>query len=139
MPTSFVAGSRPRIVVTDHDAAFLGLLEQLLREEGYEPLVPPKLDDPYAFIKVVRPAAVVLDAPFRQETATLAVLDTLRLDPETATIPAVVCTTAPLELRGLEGRQADGRYVLDKPFDLEQLLTILAAARRAQPPPRSTR
>jgi CheY-like chemotaxis protein len=89
------AAPRPRVVVTNHDPGFLGLLEQLLGEEGYEALVPPKLDDPYPFVKARRPAAVVLDLPFRRETETLATLDTLRLDPATAALPVVVCTTTP--------------------------------------------
>src|SRR5690349_9575481 len=93
-----VSPTRPRVVVTDHDPDFLGLLQELLREEGYEALVPPKLDDPYGFIKQAGPAAVVLDVPFRQETATLGVLDTLRLDPATAGLPVVVCSTAPQDL-----------------------------------------
>ena len=52
--------------MTDHDPAFLGLLQALLQDEGYEALIPPKLEDPYPFIKAVRPAAVVLDVRFRQ-------------------------------------------------------------------------
>jgi DNA-binding response OmpR family regulator len=127
--------ARPRIVVTDHDDIFLELLKHLLKDEGYEVLIPPKLDDPYPFIKDVHPIAVVLDAPFRQETDVLAVLGKLRLDPETASIVAVVCTTAPRELQGLQNREAEGLYLLAKPFDLEQLLTVLATALRDHPSP----
>jgi DNA-binding response OmpR family regulator len=72
---SEAAASRPRSVVSNHDPDFLGLLQALLREEGYEAFVPPTPDDPYPFIKEARPAAVVLDVPFRPETATLGVLD----------------------------------------------------------------
>ena len=129
---------RPRLVVTNHDPDFLGLLEALLREEGYDALVPPKLDDPYPFIKTQRPAAVVLDVPFRQETETLTTLDTLRLDPATAATPVVVCTTSPGSLDGLAQREGEGLYVLAKPFDLERLLALLATALR-RPPPRGRR
>jgi DNA-binding response OmpR family regulator len=125
---------RPRVVVTNHDPDFLGLLGQLLREEGYEALVPPKLDDPYPFIKAQRPAAVVLDVPFRQETATLTTLDKLRLDPATTRIPVVVCTTAPGALDGLTRREGEGLYLLAKPFDLDRLLAVLATALRGPPP-----
>ena len=128
------AASRPRVVVTNHEPAFLGLLQQLLQEEGYEVLVPPKLQDPFPFIKAARPAAVVLDAPFRQETATLGVLDLLRLDPATAGLPVVVCSTAPRDLSGLDGREGEGLYLLAKPFDLDRLLAVLATALRVPPP-----
>ena len=121
---------RPRIVVTNHDPVFLELLRVLLRDEGYEALVPPKLEEPYPFIKEVCPAVVVLDVPFRRETEALATLDKLRLDPATAPLPVVVCTISSRELQGLEGREAEGLYVLSKPFDLEQLLIILATVLR---------
>jgi two-component system NtrC family response regulator len=125
---------RPRVVVTNHDPNFLGLLQELLQEEGYEALVPPKLEEPFPFIKAARPAAVVLDVPFRQETATLGVLDLLRLDPATAGLPVVVCSTAPRALSGLDGREGEGLYLLAKPFDLDRLLAVLATALRGPPP-----
>jgi DNA-binding response OmpR family regulator len=131
MTPSFDAVVRPRIVATNHDPVFLEILQTLLRDEGYEALVPPQLDDPYPFIKAMRPAAVVLDMPFRQETQTLATLDKLRLDRATTALPVVVCTTSPRELQGLEAREAEGLYLLAKPFDLEQLLTILATVLHA--------
>jgi len=128
------AAPRLRVVVSNHEPAFLGLLQELLQEEGYEVLVPPKLDDPYPFVKAVRPAAVVLDAPFRQETATLGVLDLLRLDPATASLPVVVCSTAPRDLGGLDAREGEGFYLLATPFDLDRLLAVLATALRVPPP-----
>jgi DNA-binding response OmpR family regulator len=112
------------------------LLQELLREEGYEALVPPTPADPYPFIKEARPAAVVLDVPFRQETAALGVLDKLRLDPATAGLPVVVCSTAPRDLGGLDGREGEGLSLLAKPFDLDRLLAVLATALRGPPPRR---
>ena len=131
---SEAAAPRRRVVVTNHDPVFLSLLEQLLREEGYDARVPPKLHEPYPFIKDFRPAAVVLDVPYRQETETLVTLDLLRLDPATAAIPVVVCTTTPGALEGLVQREREGLYVLAKPFDLDRLLTVLATALRGRPP-----
>ena len=135
-PAPPAAAPGPRVIVTNHDPEFLGRLEQLLREEGYEALVPPKLSDPFPFIKAARPAAVVLDVAFRQETDTLGVLDMLRLDPATAALPVVVCTTAPRDLGGLAGRESEGLYLLAKPFDLDRLLAVLATALRVLPPRR---
>ena len=78
-------------------------------------------------------------APACPPTIPLGILDRMRLDPATAAILAVLCTTAPRELQGLENRQGEGLYLLANPFDLEQLLTILATALRDHPPQRSTR
>jgi DNA-binding response OmpR family regulator len=47
----------------------------------------------------------------------------------------VVCTTSPGALDGLARREGEGLYVLAKPFDLDRLLAVLAAALR-RPPPR---
>ena len=138
MTLSSDATARPQIVESNHDPVFLDLLRILLQDEGYDAVVPPKQEEPYPFIKQVRPAAVILDVPFRQETETLATLDKLRLDWVTTAIPVVVCTTSPRELHGLEGREAEGLYLLAKPFDLEQLLRVLTVA-LALPTPRSTR
>jgi DNA-binding response OmpR family regulator len=130
------AAPRPKIVVINHDSAFLWILQELLHDRGYEALVPPKLDDLFPFIREARPDAVVLDAPFRQETAVLGVLDKLRLDPSTAATPVVICSTTPDALQGLARREAEGLYLLAKPFHLAQLLAVLAVALRTPPPQR---
>ena len=131
------AAPRARVVVTDHDPAFLELLQELLADEGYAAAVPPDLRDPYPFIRAQRPDLVVLDLVYREEAGLLTVLDLLRLDPATAATPVLVCTTTPGALDGLHGRQAEGLYVLTKPFGLDQLLTHLAAILAAHPPGRA--
>ena len=47
--------------MSDHDPVFLGLLQALLGEEGYEALVPPKLDELSPSITQLRLDAVVMD------------------------------------------------------------------------------
>jgi DNA-binding response OmpR family regulator len=118
---------RPTVVVADPDPVFRGLLEQLLREEGYEPLVPPAPAAPYPFVKAARPAAVVLGVPFRGEAETLATLAALRRDPATAALPVVVCTATPGALEGLARREGEGLSVLAKPVDLDRLLAKIRA------------
>jgi DNA-binding response OmpR family regulator len=125
---------RARVVVTDHDPAFLGLLQELLADEGYAAAVPPDLRDPYPFIREYRPDLIVLDLVYREEASILTVLDLLRLDPATAATPVLVCTTTPGALDGLHGREAEGLYVLTKPFDLDQLLGRLKGMLAAHPP-----
>jgi DNA-binding response OmpR family regulator len=129
------AGGRPRVVVTNHDAALIELLRLLVTDEGgYEALVPPDLDDPYPFIKAMRPAAVVLDVVYREESDSLTTLDKLKLDPETTAIPILVCTTTPAMLEGVRAREAAGDLaVLAKPFELDTLLERLTALLAGRP------
>jgi hypothetical protein len=74
------APGRPRIVATTHAPDFRARLRALRTDQGDEALVPPALDDPAACSTAARPAAVVLDVPFRQEAAPLAVPVPQRLD-----------------------------------------------------------
>jgi DNA-binding response OmpR family regulator len=120
---------RPRLVVVNHYPAFLALL---LREAGYEVLIPSPQDDPHLFVTATRPALVVLDAPLQE--AALKTLDNLRLDPATAATPVVVCTAVPWSFERLAGREAERLYLLAKPFRLAHLLGVLEVALPAPPP-----
>jgi CheY-like chemotaxis protein len=120
---------RPRVVAVNHSPEFLALIADLLEGEGYDAVVPPDLERPFAFVKAQRPDAVVLDVLFRRESESLMVLDLLALDPDTTRIPVVLCTTSLTALEGVQARAAArGIRVLVKPFDLEELLAALRAA-----------
>ncbi len=126
-PSASPPAPSARIVVTNHDPGLMGLLQELLTDEGYEAL-PPDPADPYPFIKEVRAALVILDVVYREEAKALTTLDKLKLDPDTTAIPVLVCTTTPGALEGVAARQREGDLtILTKPFDLEDLLAAIRA------------
>ena len=116
------------IAVVNNDTVFLDLMAELLAGEGYEPLVCKEGDKAYALVKERRPDLVVLDIRLDQPEAGWTILELLRLDPATATIPVIVCSAdAPfLRAKAATLRELDCD-VLEKPFDLDTLLAKVAA------------
>jgi CheY-like chemotaxis protein len=66
------------------------------------------------------------------EAPPFAVLDALAQDPATATLPVLVCSGA-VEALATAGERLGGRWVrtLAKPFDIDELVGLVAALRRA--------
>jgi DNA-binding response OmpR family regulator len=111
-----------KIVVTDDDAEYLELMRELLTEEGYGPVVCVLNDRAYSTIRCQQPALALLDIHLEQQFG-WQLLDKLRLDPTTAHIPVVICSTDP---RLFNERAEDFRRLrcdfLAKPFNLESLV-----------------
>ncbi len=125
-PTVRQLRGRARILVTNDDPVFLALIRELLEQAGYEALAPAEPHEPYEFAKGTQPDLVILDVVFREEGRSLTALDKLTLDPETAHIPVIVCSTAAGTLQSLERRRKDvGIRVLEKPFHVDSLLEMV--------------
>jgi CheY-like chemotaxis protein len=126
---------KAKIFVADDDAAFLELMQELLQDEGYEVTILHDSDNAYDEIKPAAPDLVILDMTLEHPGAGWHVLEMLKLDPETAKMPVIVCSA---DLRLLGERQAQleqmGYYVVEKPFDIDMLLSAvhqaLASARQ---------
>ena len=125
-PTA-AADARPRpatkkIVAVNDSQEFLELIETLLREEDYNVRVCQYGDRAYQFIKDEQPDLVILDIRM-VGVAEWQVLDMLKLDPETAHIPVLVCSAAVREIQAAEARLREQNCdVLLKPFDIDELL-----------------
>jgi CheY-like chemotaxis protein len=123
-------GHRPHVVVIDDTREILELLQELLEEEGYRVTPCPELLD-VAHIKALRPDVIVQDLLFAgTQEAGWKLLTLARLDPDLAQIPIVLCTAALNVVRDAEMaeklRQL-GVHVVLKPFNLAELLSVLAA------------
>jgi CheY-like chemotaxis protein len=117
-----------RIALIDDDGVFLAMLHALLGEEGYEPHAFLDGIAADARIRACAPHAIVLDIPRERPDAGWALLDRVRRDPALRATPVIVCVAAgearEEHTRALRG----GGYtvtVLPKPFDLDDLLTLL--------------
>lgn len=116
--------SPPRIAVINDDTDFLDLMRDLLEVEGgYEALICREWEDAHQFVKDVRPALVILDIRINGEERGWTILNLLTLDPETNTIPVIVCSAATQSLH--QHQDLLGKYgicALPKPFDINALL-----------------
>ena len=111
------------VAVVNDDTIFLELMHDLLNEEGYRAMIWNEGDKAYEMIKEHRPVLVVLDIRMEHPDTGWMVLETMRLDPETAHIPVIICSADTQRIREKEVYLREkGCAVLEKPFLLEDLL-----------------
>ncbi len=120
---------RARIAVIDDDTTFLQLMEDLLSGEGYEVLVWKVANTAYDMVKRERPDLVVLDMRMERAENGWTILNLIKLDPETANTPVLVCSADAQALQAqAENFSRQDIRSLEKPFNLDDLLDEVAAA-----------
>lgn len=118
----------PTIAVVNDDTAFLNLMHELLTDEGYETIIWIESEKAYDMIRRVKPDLVILDIRMGHPEAGWALLDLIRLDPDTAGIPVIISSADSRFLREkAELLREKGCEILEKPFNLEDLLTKVRA------------
>ncbi len=116
------------VAVVNDDTLFLELMHDLLNEEGYRAVIWKEGDKAYEMIKEHRPVLVVLDIRMEHPDTGWMVLELMRLDPETAHIPVIICSADTQRIREKEAYLREkGCAVLEKPFLLEDLLEKVRA------------
>jgi two-component system, OmpR family, response regulator VicR len=128
-------GRQPHILVINDTQEILDLMQELLEEEGYRVTTSLALLD-IAKVRAISPDIIVQDLLF-EGTQELGwkFLTLVRLDPQLARIPLVLCTAAVRTVKEPEmAEQLDrqGIRVVLKPFTIEDLLTTLNDVRTAQ-------
>lgn len=114
------------VAVNDHPE-FLALLVDFLSEEGYEVTPLPKHQGAFEQIKNMNPDIVICDLMFDNMPAGWALLDMLYLDPRTRKIPVILCSAATKQVQEVAPSfGGKGIMWLEKPFELERLLELLA-------------
>ena len=128
-------GRQPHVLIINDTQEILDLMQELLEEEGYRVTTSVALLD-IAKVKTLAPDVIVQDLLFEgmHETG-WKFLTLVRLDPELARIPLVLCTAAVRTVTDPEmAQQLDqkGIRVVLKPFLIEDLLTVLHETLTAQ-------
>jgi CheY-like chemotaxis protein len=119
---------RSHILAIDDSQEILDLLQDLLQDEGYQVTTSPvRLN--VEQIKALAPDIIVQDLLFEdtQEDG-WHFLTLIRLDPDLARIPVVLCTAAVRTVNDpamAEQLNRLGVRVMLKPFAIEELLTVL--------------
>jgi CheY-like chemotaxis protein len=117
----------PRIAIVEDDPDLAVLISELLSEEGYQVLSYTETRTVYEAILHERPDIVVLDVHMGKPPSGIQVLETIQANPATADIPIIICTA---DHSFLKKHHADliakGCEVLQKPFDLDALITLVS-------------
>lgn len=114
-----------RIAVIDDDAVFVDLIRDLLADgEGYDVVSTGRWLQSFEFIKDSQPDLVILDLMLGRDQVGLGILELLREDPATASIPVILCSAASTTLRDNACRMSAYGAVaaVAKPFDIDHLL-----------------
>jgi CheY-like chemotaxis protein len=126
--------ARPLIAILDDDLAHLQLLAEILASEGYAVVTEADLRAGYVFVQDRRPALVILDLVQDRQPVGLEVLRALRADPATRRVAMLVMSA---DTRILTAHaawfRAEGIGVLDKPYDLDDLLGMVRHRLPASP------
>ena len=128
-------GHQPHILVIDDTQEILDLIKELLEEEGYRVTTSmARLD--LDKVKTLAPDIIVQDLLFEgMQEAGWKFLTLVRLDPDLARIPLILCTAAVRTTNDPEmAEQLDrlGVRVVLKPFLIEDLLRAIIGALTAQ-------
>jgi len=100
-----------------------------LRDEGYDTVLLQAGEVAYASIKQHSPRAILLDINIIAYQNSWRFVDLLLLDPDTASIPLIICTVADQTLRDRTPKlRAAGYIIVEKPFPLGEVLEKVRAA-----------
>jgi len=118
-----------RILVINDTQEILDMFRAILEDEGYEVIL-------YSFAildmneyEQVKPDLIILDLVFGGEKSGWQMLQKLKMNRSTATIPVIVCTAATNAIREMEGYLlSKGVGVILKPFDIDDLIAAVKLA-----------
>jgi len=123
-----VEAAAPIVVLVDDEVAYDQLIGDILvKEMGCYVLVCTRADQVEPIVAGTRPALVLLDLVLPGGGG-LAALEALKANPATSGVPVIVCTAVSLRAHQRQEVLASGAAaILDKPFDLDDLLTLVGA------------
>jgi DNA-binding response OmpR family regulator len=133
-PTDPDRGDKPVVAIIEDQQAIAELLQEVLRDAGFRPVLVPSGSEAATAVRAVVPAVVLLDVMLPERSG-WQILDELRADEATREVPVVVIS-AVYDRPGLHPLPAGGpiRFAA-KPFDISGLVeTVAALARPAEDP-----
>jgi DNA-binding response OmpR family regulator len=116
----------PTILIIDDDAVQRGLLNAVFRKQGLEVLQAANGQEGIRLARTRQPDLIVSDVNL-PEMDGFGVLDDLRKEPTTATIPFIMITANPDEADRRRSRESGADGYLAKPFSISDLLTLVNA------------
>jgi DNA-binding response OmpR family regulator len=111
------------ILVVEDDKPISQLMQEILEDEGYSVLAAYNVEGALTYLKTIRPTLIMLDVNLPDINGATFLL-MIRSNAEYKDIPIII-TSAHSELEFEVKRLAQG--VLYKPFDIDELLSTVAA------------
>ncbi|GAC1358893.1 MAG: hypothetical protein NVS4B11_28250 [Ktedonobacteraceae bacterium] len=117
------------ILVVNDTQDILEIFRMLLEDEGYTVTLSSFPLQKAGEIKRINPDLIILDVVFGEEKLGWQMLQLLKMQPATASIPVIICTAAEKAVREMEGYLVSKNVlVVYKPFEIEDLLTAVEQA-----------
>jgi DNA-binding response OmpR family regulator len=115
---------KSRILVVNDTQEILELFRMLLEEEeGYDVVLSGFPIQQVKDIEHIKPDLIILDLVLGDEKTGMQMLQMLKMQRSTATIPVLVCTAALQIVREQEGYLvSQGVHVVYKPFEIDDLM-----------------
>ncbi len=118
-----------RIMVINDTQEILEMFRAILEDEGYEVILYSFAILDMTEYERVKPDLIILDLVFGGEKSGWQMLQKLKMNRSTATIPVIVCTAATNAVREMEGYLlSKGVNVILKPFNIDDLVAAVKLA-----------
>lgn len=128
-----------RILVINDTQELLEMFRLLLEQEDHEVVLSGLPILKVSEVEQIRPDLIILDIIFGDQKTGWQMLQMLKMKRSTASIPIIVCTAALREVQEQEGYLiSQGIRVLYKPFDIDNLLTLIDQALKPDGKPTAT-
>lgn len=122
-----------RVMVINDTQEILELFRLILEPEGYEIALYSYAIRDMNEVERVKPDLIIVDFFFGVEREGWQMVQKLKMDRHTASIPIIVCTAADRAVRDIEGYlQAKNIALVPKPFDIDDLLVAVKEALNPQ-------
>ena len=114
---------KARILVVNDTQEILELFRMILEGEGYEVILSGFPIQQIQDVEAIEPDLIILDFVFGDQKLGWQMLQMLKMQRSTETIPIIVCTAALNLVREQEGYLvSQGVHVIYKPFDIDHLI-----------------
>jgi DNA-binding response OmpR family regulator len=122
-----MTGRNRRILVLDDSPPYLDFMRTLLNSEGFDVATAATVQAAQCELRERHIDLLITDA-LLPGMAPFGVLDLIKQEPRTADLPILICSGAVRELNAARERlERQGVAVLQKPFDIDELLNCVAA------------
>jgi DNA-binding response OmpR family regulator len=122
-----------RILAINDTQELLEMFRMLLEMEGYDVVLSGMPILKVSEVEQIRPDLIILDLIFGDQKTGWQMLQMLKMQRSTAGIPVIVCTAALREVQEQEGYLvSQGVRVIYKPFDIDDLITMIERALKGQ-------